>query len=331
MATSSPSIPCQINTAAGNASWVQAISQALTAIGLPIDSAVTGQINYSSGSIALPTFTAGTQLKQLGFETRILSGGSLPTIYINVYYGLWRYGSSDTNYWPVILMTFGGSVSTAGVLSAPTTEVSSTFSVNGMVTPGPTFSPPNVSTTWNLASDGVGSISWVIDPTNARGASNAGAWSAAYMERARSYTTGSYDSTGYFFGSNGSGSAQAVTWTWNGGTSLGQSVNAANQALVYGSGTSQTNAVASGFGGTCDPLFSSSSSGSPSLFPLARSQGALGLKAPQLNVLLGYTADNAAGSLVTATMFGATQTYMASGLAVGDPSGGARGPLYLFQ
>ena len=334
MTTQTINVPCQINTAAGNGLWVQQVSQALTAIGLPLNGTVTGQINSSGAAIALPTFTAGTQLKQIGFETRSISGTGLRTVNINVYYGLYRFGASDTNYWPMILITFGDTVTTAGQLGAPMSEAG--VSANGSSGIGffaPGFSPPATSIAWNLCSDGVGHITLCVDPTNQRGGPAAGSMAFGYWERTRNYTTGAYDSAAYEWGMTGS-SVALLQWATNGnGNTPTLNINAVNNMMIYGAGTAQTNAYGftAAMPGLVDTLFASSSTASPALFPCARSIGAGGLKAPQLNALIGYTTDAAGGTMVTGVMYGANHNYIATGTTVNTLNGANEQFLLLFE
>lgn len=321
MATQQINLPLGVATAANNAAWVLAISQALTALGIPIDSGVTGQINPGSGSIALPGTSAGTTT--LGFETRSFVSAGLTTIYMNVYYCLFAAAASPSSWAPCVILTFGTTVSSTGVLSGRSTEYpagpQSVSGQSGFILVSPNVaSNPSTGTTYALymSSDGAGYLTAAGDPQNLTGL---GVRMCGFFERTRSISTGAYSDDGLYINTWGNVSAVrgAFSPIYNGQSSG----NPEGQNLDFRYGTTRSQRISSGLyllGLQIDSIFTAlsppTSTATPWIYPISHSLPGGSPNAPLLSAVSAFSADMVGGAeLITGTLYGASHTFLYPG------------------
>lgn len=312
-----------VNSSTLNYNWINAISTALTNMGLLIDTAVTGQIVISGGNIPLtvPASPAAQTIYNQGYEVRQMSASGLPTIYVKVYYNLL---SADTNtgtngFRPFLLITFGTSVSAAGVLGGLTTEnaTAGCYGISGKNGNNENSSTPLY--TWNLylASDGANWITMQDDPEDVlpgSGSGNPQAASNAFF-RLQSPTTGNYVTDGEVLFVNQLGNMALKTGA--GGTLFPLSLGAGLVVLNNNLNALENNTTSSGYEsawgakGFLPPLFlTSSSAQNPIVFgaQMTTAQEGYGIPTPVVGC---FSADLAAAAEFTLNTYNNNHTYMA--------------------
>lgn len=126
MTTQSPSIVLSATTTTLHRNWANAISAALTALGLPKTSD-TGQIVLTGSTLAYPTTLNPGQANfptSAGYEIRTMTSSGKPTIYLKIWYGVF-YNSTGTGaayYWPALRIDVGSASNGAGVLTPFNTD-----------------------------------------------------------------------------------------------------------------------------------------------------------------------------------------------------------------
>ena len=179
--------------AVSNFNWINTISAGLTALGLPINGAVSGQISLGGGSVAIPgTITNGT-LYPMGYEVRQMISSGLPTLQLRIDYKLISLGTTAAALYPVVVVTVGTTVNTStGVVGGAATTA-------GASTPGNTIYSGNANTASRplfMSSDGANYLTFTVDPARST-ASPTTTCACIVLDRSVTAATGAYNANGY--------------------------------------------------------------------------------------------------------------------------------------
>lgn len=296
MSTQTLNVTWGATTQVQHFNWVQAISAALTALGLALTTD-TGQLSLAGGSstITYPGSFVASTATMSGYEIRKMVSSGLPTIYMKIFYGVWSSGTIATNAWPYMTIQFGAGTDGAGNLNG----VVNTLVMNFVK---PTSAGiPNTSTNRPvyIASDGANYLSFLVDPTNLGTSPQQTASPFSFgLERTINLANGTYNSDGF------------VWWDLGNGQLTGTSGQAVQAYLNFARGL--TGAVNFIPGQTPGKMFAASNLGGPSqLFPITvcvpQAEG------PAIAGLIYYTADIGNGVTFQAPMYSISHTYMAMG------------------
>lgn len=291
MATQNPSAVMAAPDPVTNYNWINAISTALTALGVAIQSSVSGQINLSGGSVPLPGTISGGTIYSLGYEVRALVASGMPTIYVRVDYQLYAFNTTASGLWPVVRLTTGTGVNTT--TGALTGLVSQQFATCGgastLGSAAPTSSRPLF-----FASDGSNWLTMAIDPALlvTRPTVTYGAFA---IERTITAATGAYNSDGW----------QTLGMSSDVASNFGTSV-----VNVLGSLVLTTTLYAPT--APCPFVTGSTTGSQATVFPVTvmipKPEG------PMLSAMGYMYPDIASGTVFPVTMYGASHNYMACGL-----------------
>jgi hypothetical protein len=162
MALQTVSMILSATTTTLHRNWANALSAALTAIGLT-KTADTGQIVLTGTTLAYPTVAQG--LGQgvaafTGYEIRQMVSAGRPTLYLKVRYGIYynNFGTGANFYWPAVAIEVGTATDGAGNITSIDSNpsrwyVSSNGSMSGSLTAS-SGRPSAVAQNCYIASDG---------------------------------------------------------------------------------------------------------------------------------------------------------------------------------
>lgn len=290
MATQNPFVAMCAPDAISNYNWINAISTALTALGVAIQTGVAGQINLSGGSVAIPgTITSGTTYS-MGYEVRALVASGLPTIYVRIDYFLFAQSTTAASLWPVFKITTSTSVNNA--TGALTGLVSQQMSTMGTSTAFSTVAPTATRPLF-LASDGSNWLTIAVDPAHLVTLPTA-TYGGFSLERTITPTTGTYNGDGWQF----LGLSSEVASSF--GTAV---VNVAGSLVLFSTVYAPT--------APCPFVTGSTTGSQATVFPvtvmLPKPEG------PMLSAMGYMYPDIAAGTIFPVSMYSASHNYMALG------------------
>jgi hypothetical protein len=291
MATQNPSVIMAAPDPVSNYNWINAISSALTALGVAIQGGVSGQINLSGGSVPLPGTIVAATTYAMGYEVRALVASGLPTIYVRVDYYLYAFNTTAAGLWPVIKITTGTGVNTS--TGALTGLVSQQFSTMGTSTAFSIAAPTSARPLF-FASDGANWLTLAIDPAHVVATPTA-TYGGFALERTITSATGAYNGDGWQF----LGLSSEVTNAF--GTAV---VNVASSAVLFNGTFAPVAPV---------PFVTGSTTGTQAtVFPvtvmLPKPEG------PMLGAMGYMYPDIAPGTIFPVSMYGASHNYLALGL-----------------
>ena len=210
MTTLTSQIVCAATTAAQHHDWIAAVSAALDTLGV-VQTADTGQVDLTTGSVALPASSAGNANAYVSSpavdQIRKLSAATLPDIYIRFDFGI--FGNNNTSQpqalysYPAIWVSIGKGSDGAGNLTriqssgspaqfaSHVNNGSNTFA--GSSAPGST-EPSQIAQACDFASDGQNYLT-IMMGENAPSYENYSIFNLG-IERTINPSTGAYDGDG---------------------------------------------------------------------------------------------------------------------------------------